>query len=147
MALVEVRSYPSYLQQLLSERYTGQSVSVANEGRYGEWAQDGQFRLPVTLDRLQPAPEVLLLLQGVNDLNALGASGMSRTEAAIESMARAGRQHAARLLATLPPQRRCVRAGSADLIPELNRRIRAIARASSRPRRSRGDLRKNYDLL
>ena len=150
MALVDIRSYPSYLLQLLTERYTGQSIVVANEGRGGEWAQDGQFRLPVTLDRLQPAPEALLLLQGVNDLNALGASGMSRTEAAIESMARAARPRRLRVfMATLPPQRPGgVRAGSAELIPEFNHRIRAIATGEGAVL---VDLEvifgKNYDLL
>lgn len=130
MALVNIPSYPSHLQQLLSERYSGQTITVANEGRSSEWAQDGQFRLPGTLDRLLPAPQALLLLQGINDLNALGASGMSRTEGAIESMARAARARKLRVfIATLPPQRPGgARAGSVDLVPELNRRIRAIAR-------------------
>ena len=130
MALVNVPSYPAYLQQLLAAMYTTQSITVANEGRSGEWAQDGQFRLPLTLDRSQPPAQALLLLEGVNDLSALGASGVSRAEAAIEAMARAGRSRKLRVfLATLPPQRPGgARAGSADLVPELNRRIRIIAR-------------------
>ncbi len=130
MALVNVTSYPSYLQQLLATTYTSQSITVANEGRSGEWAQDGQFRLPLTLDRAQPPAQALLLLEGVNDLNALGASGVSRAEAAIEAMARAGRTRKLRVfLATLPTQRPGgARAGAAELVSELNRRIRIIAR-------------------
>lgn len=130
MALVDIPSYPSHLQLLLSERYRAQTVVVTNEGRAGEWAQDGQFRLPLTIERTQPPPQALLLLEGVNDLNALGSSGISRAEAAIESMARTGRTRQLRVfIATLPPQRPGgARAGSADLVPELNRRIRTIAR-------------------
>ncbi len=67
-------SYPTDLKALLSSRYPVQSFEVINEGVGGERASAGVNRLPgvLTADR----PDVLVLLQGINDLNGDGAAAV-----------------------------------------------------------------------
>ena len=68
-------SYPSVLNSLLSSRYVTQSPVVFNEGLAGEEVLDiSGGTNDDTLNRLRSRlqadlPEVLLLLEGVNDLN------------------------------------------------------------------------------
>lgn len=128
LTLGSVTAYPTFLQQLLGLRYTAQTVQVFNAGRSGEWAQDGQYRLPTELARY--SPEALLLLEGVNDLSALGRAAIPGTTVAIESMVvEARRRNLTVFLATLPPQRPgAARATTIDLLPEYNDWIRRIAR-------------------
>lgn len=128
LALGSVTSYPAILQQLLGLQYAAQTVQVFNAGRAGEWAQDGQFRLPAELARY--APEALLLMEGVNDLTVLGRPAIPATTAAVESMvADATRRNLRVFLATLPPQRPgAARAAVIDLLPEYNDWMRRIAR-------------------
>ncbi len=127
-SLDPVTSYPSMLRQMLVERYPTQTIQVENAGRSGEWAADGQYRLRDELARYQP--EVLLLMEGANDLAALGARGMNPATAAIESMvADAGRHGVMVFLATLPPQRPGgSRASFIELLPAYNDWMRRIAR-------------------
>lgn len=61
-------AYPGTLGNLLGARYPAQTVTVTNAGVAGERADEGKTRLPGELDRWQP--RVLLLLEGVNDINA-----------------------------------------------------------------------------
>jgi lysophospholipase L1-like esterase len=71
----------------------------------------------------------VLLLQGLNDLQALSAPGVPRGARAIELMAKEIRGRGLRpFLATLPPSRPQVpRAVSLELIQSLNAQIRSIA--------------------
>ena len=60
--------YPTVLQQQLAFRYTAQALQVTNEGTAGEYA--GR---PGTLTRFRQvlatrAPEVVLIMEGTNDL-------------------------------------------------------------------------------
>jgi lysophospholipase L1-like esterase len=76
-------------------------------------------------------PEAVLLLEGLNELSALGdMSGVQRANLAIDTMAKEVRNRGARLfLATLPPTRTTgPRAVPASLILSLNAQIRATAR-------------------
>lgn len=73
-------SYPSNLQDLLNARYRLQTITVTNAGEWGEglWDFDNKAVKPATLQRFQTEldaarPEVLLLMEGVNDLNYGGA--------------------------------------------------------------------------
>jgi lysophospholipase L1-like esterase len=130
LVVVPSASYPSQLLLQLRARYTSQAaqIEVLNAGRSGEWAEDGARRLPGVLSTTRP--EVVLLLQGLNDLLALSAPGVPRAARAIELMAKESRGRGLRpFLATLPPSRpQMPRAVSIDLIQSLNAQIRSIAR-------------------
>jgi lysophospholipase L1-like esterase len=65
-------TYPFKLEQMLRERYFGQSIVVTNRGKGGEQTNQGVLRLPSELDAEHP--EVLLLLEGINAVRALSAS-------------------------------------------------------------------------
>lgn len=66
--VVPSASYPTVLEGLLSARYAAQSIRVVNAGKPGEQTVDGlvRFRSILATDR----PEVLLLLDGHNDLGS-----------------------------------------------------------------------------
>lgn len=121
-------SYPDLLQGMLSARYTRQSVRVTNAGLSGEWAIDGVRRFEALVDASRP--EVVMILEGANDLNGLGAAGVSRAAAALESMMKHARFRGARVMvATLPPQRPGgARVGDVTLVPRLNAEIKVLAR-------------------
>lgn len=129
LTLVPDASYPSRLAVAMRSVYTTQlqSLSVVNAGRSGEWAEDGARRLPGVMANVRP--EVLLLLEGVNDLGGLGTPGVSRAAIALDTMAKEGRNRGARVfMATLPPSRLTgVHALPNTTIVALNDRIRATA--------------------
>src|SRR6187549_3948570 len=63
------RSYPFKLQTLTTQRYSGQTIQVLNAGHAGNKAVDDRGRFSsVTGDA---KPQLVLLLEGANDLNAL----------------------------------------------------------------------------
>jgi lysophospholipase L1-like esterase len=126
-------SYPSQLASLLGAGYPGQAITVANEGWPGEWIDDALNRLPSALaDR---APEVVLLLDGANDL--LGSPSSETTEyiaGKLRDMVRAARAQVPPervLLALFPPQYHGTvpydKGAGAEFVPELNDRIAAVA--------------------
>jgi acyl-CoA thioesterase I len=120
-------SYPDLLERWLGERYSGQRIHVGNAGIAGERADQGALRLPGILR--EHTPEVLLLMEGANDLNQFGRPGISRTIGWLERMVKEARaRNVIVFLASLPPQRRGTRSGSAaDFLPEFNREVRATA--------------------
>jgi lysophospholipase L1-like esterase len=59
-------SYPSLVQGMLGMRYTAQEIVVLNRGIAGERLARGRQRLPDVLD--DDRPDVLLLLEGINNL-------------------------------------------------------------------------------
>jgi lysophospholipase L1-like esterase len=128
MLLAPVASYPALLERELRAVYVAQNVRVLNEGRSGEWAQDGLYRLAGVLRSTEPG--AVLLLEGANDLGALGTRVMQPTLDALDYMVQLGRQQRATVyLATLPPQRPGgVRADAAALVPVFNEALRRIAR-------------------
>jgi lysophospholipase L1-like esterase len=122
-------SYPSILQNLLRQRYTLQTMSVYNAGNPGELASDEGLRRfrPELLSR---RPEVVLLMEGTNDL-LNRQPGANAALAALDTMiTEAESQNVKVCLATIPPQRggsipdRTIVAG---LIPGFNDQIRALA--------------------
>ncbi|MBI2833068.1 MAG: hypothetical protein HYX76_01405 [Acidobacteria bacterium] len=127
-ALISAQSYPFKLQVKLTERYSLQTITVANEGRGGELAEQGVNRLPGLLK--QHSPEAVLLLEGVNDLNLYGAAGAERTLGHLEQMARTSRLQGLQvLIGTLPPQREGgQRAGTYPLIVPFNTALKDMAR-------------------
>lgn len=141
----ECDPYTVRLRQLLEERYAKQSFTITTSGAPGENASDdiapvspnvpGQDRLPRDFDRYNP--EVLLLMEGTNDLiNGPPAEAVGFAEAALDQMViRAKERGIEVFLATIPPQRYPPPPGTRDrsasgaLVQPLNDRIRAIAAA------------------
>ena len=121
-------AYPARLADALRARYTAQpELVVFNEGKAGEFALDGKTRLPDAIKA--DAPEVLLLMEGANEINVLGRPGVSRAVGALEDMIKdAQRRGVTVFVATLPPQRLGGRnAGGASYVDELNTQIRKTA--------------------
>jgi lysophospholipase L1-like esterase len=113
----------------LRNRYLTQpALEVINMGLHGETAEEGAKRLPSRIS--QNRPEVLLLLEGANDLSAYGSAGIQRAWAALDTMAKQGRNAGLRVfIATLPPPRPGFRRTLPDgWITSLNDRIRQTAR-------------------
>jgi lysophospholipase L1-like esterase len=66
-ALQPLSSYPAQLQTLLAPTYSTQVIGVSNEGLPGERASQGVSRLAALLPSVRP--DVLLLLEGFNDID------------------------------------------------------------------------------
>jgi lysophospholipase L1-like esterase len=97
-------SYPYKLKELLEKRYTAQTFVMSNEGYGGEVLAIGEIRL----DQLLPAyaPEVLLIQEGINDLDAGGTAVIPAMMDSLRGMVEEGQRHGAVVfLATLLPQR------------------------------------------
>jgi lysophospholipase L1-like esterase len=128
LQIVPSAAYPRQLQMQLASRYTQQVIQMTNAGIGGETATQGAQRFPGVLSSLRP--EVVLLLDGANDLSARGEAGFSTAIAAVESMAKDARFRNARVfLATLPPPRSGGRNTISDAtIRSFNSRLSSIAR-------------------
>ncbi len=116
-------SYVTILERDLQRNYVTQSITVLNAGASGEQARNAVSRFQSVLRTHRP--EVVLLMEGTNDLDVLGGGGADLAAQAIDSMV--NRAQAAGLdvlLMTIPPQRFTAQA---SLVPGLNDRIRAIA--------------------
>jgi lysophospholipase L1-like esterase len=120
-------AYPLKLQRMLGERYQDQTIVVINSGKAGEKIDDGRSRLSGVLNAKEP--EVLLLLHGANDLNTRKGDAISTIIHGLEDMiSKAKRRGIAVFLATFPPQNPAgSRGNGANYVPELNRKIRALA--------------------
>jgi lysophospholipase L1-like esterase len=120
-------SYPADLQTLLLGRYTAQAITVIDEGIGGEGVVAGLRRLPGVLS--SDHPDALLVLEGVNDLNAAGMSGIPGVVSGLRSLVQQARaQGVTVFLATLPPERAGgFRAFSPNAIEPTNEKIRAMA--------------------
>ncbi len=96
---------------------------MLNRGKAGEQAVDGQSRFIDVLR--QDSPQVVLLLDGYNDLSAYGKNGIARAVGAIESMVKQARSRGVIvLLATLPPERPgAPKTLSTSITTEFNKQI------------------------
>lgn len=132
--------YTDRLRDLLVTRYTKQTFSVIKSGVNGETASDdiagpveraGQDRLPVDLSRERP--EVLLLMEGTNDLFHDRVTGVSLAIQALSRMIDiATGQGVMVFIATIPPQREngaFARTEVAQQIPGFNAQLKAMATA------------------
>lgn len=125
--------YPSDLRMRLAARYTMQDLIVSNDGVGGETTVGGAARLPGVLSARNP--EVLLLVEGVNDL-ALGDS--SRVAVVINnlrSMVQTARGRGIQVfLGTLLPEiAGGSKTGALALIVPTNDQIRALAASQGVP--------------
>ena len=120
--------YPMQLQTMLSDRYYDQTFAVFNEGRGGELVSDGLRRLPGRI--AADSPQVVLLLEGVNDINFPGGDVNIPTMAdTLRNMLKiTNSQGIPALLGTLVPQRPGgSKAGNPSGIERANRQIRDVA--------------------
>ena len=121
-------SYPAKLQDMLRARYTAQpEIVVANEGRAGESAVDGRPRL---IDAIRADnPEVLILMDGANDLLFYHSRGISRVVGGVEDMIKEARGRGVQVIvASLPPQRAGgLRAEGEPYLAETNAQLRKTA--------------------
>jgi lysophospholipase L1-like esterase len=124
-------SYSGVLYNLLVQRYTTQAFEVFAAGLGGECAQscvpNGVSRLPGVLNA--DTPQVLLLQEGANDLNALGNAAIPGVISGLRTMIREARGRGIIVfLGTLLPQRKGgSHAGDPALIPLANVQIRSLA--------------------
>ncbi|MCC7126363.1 MAG: HYR domain-containing protein [Acidobacteria bacterium] len=129
LILVPFASYPTQLQTLLRNRYITQqaALTVVNAGVPGEAATDSTRRFSTVL--AQTRPEVVLLLDGYNDLNTGGVNAVSAVATSLQAMAREARTRGARVfLANLTPSRPGGRNTiNPAAITAMNDRIRTIA--------------------
>jgi lysophospholipase L1-like esterase len=124
-------SYPNRLRASLAARYTNQTFTVINEGNGGEITADGAADLPRVLT--QDNPQVLLLQEGTNDLDAIGFGANPDTQIAgvvsnLRTMIRAARGRGVTVfVGTLTPQRAGACRGYAPAyVTPANDRIRSM---------------------
>jgi lysophospholipase L1-like esterase len=132
-------SYPYKLQNLMTERYLDQTITVLNRGRAGELAwPDGVRRFPTVLDA--DHPEVVLLLDGFNDLLCAASTrppcgrndpfaAVPVIAGALEDMIHMAQDRGVRvLLANFPPQDpNGSRGDGAAAVPAINAAIARLA--------------------
>src|SRR5262249_36571793 len=138
-------SYPYKLQALMTARYTAQTISVLNGGHAGEYTSQGRDRLGGVLSEARP--EVMILMEGANDLNAMNGAGLTHIGPVVNAMHGAGlpalgpvvnemedmvRDASGRgiqvIVATLPPQRAGGRnAGAGPLLAKYNGELKTMA--------------------
>ena len=116
-------SYPYLLERDLQSRYVTQTIQVVNAGAPGEEAADATARFRSVIGSQRP--EVVLLMEGTNDLDVVAGGGADVAADALRSMVRYAQDAGADVfLMTIPPQ---LHTGAADLVASFNATIRAIA--------------------
>ena len=125
-------AYPTRLAVALGQAYQVQTVTVANEGVPGELASEAAGRLHSAL--LMHTPEVVLLIEGTNDLG----HPIATAEVALDGMATmldlVSDIGAAAVVGTIPPVRAL--GPGVDLapqVPEYNDGVRALAASRGVP--------------
>ncbi len=103
------QSYPFKLQDLLSARYTAQTVTVSNAGKAGEFVASSAAVKRFGEALSEAKPDLVLLLEGANDLNNAGDAVNATITASVSSLEElvkeALRRNMPIMVATLPPQR------------------------------------------
>ena len=122
-------SYPFKLQGMLTELYKDQQPVVLNGGLPGERASAARSRLRTLINEADA--DVVLLMEGANDLNQLGEDGLAATNTAMKELVRtivgAG---VIPMLLTQPPQRPGLpKTPAAGFIADYNRDLRRLAEA------------------
>lgn len=126
-------TYPRVLASSLGVQYPSQTVPVTDCGIGGEQATQGVSRLPIALTLA--TYDVVLLMEGANDLNEEGVTGGSRQTAidrvstALVSMIRSARSGRTVFVGTLVPQRLGGKAARPDWVEPVNNRLRTVVPA------------------
>lgn len=120
-------TYPFKLEQMLRERYPSQEIVVVNRGQGGERTNRGAIRLPAVLDADQP--EVLLLLEGINNINGMSTSSqVSALQTMItESQRRGVNVIIATVMPVLSTWEHYQPGNTTQKIQDLNKQIFALA--------------------
>jgi lysophospholipase L1-like esterase len=123
------KTYPGVLQQLLASRYTTQQFVMTNEGKPGESAAPADTRARFSNVIGFGRYDVVLLMEGANDLADRDARVYDVVITSLQAMMRDARSRGVRpYLATIPPQ---VQGGSRalawSLVAPFNDRVRALA--------------------
>jgi lysophospholipase L1-like esterase len=124
-------AYPLRLQSMLAARYALQSITVINQGSGGETAVFGATQFPGVLSN--DAPQAVLLLEGVNDINQTHAAAIPQVVSSLRSMVQEARRRGMTVfVGTLLPQRRgaCRAFDWSDGVEDVvtaNTQIRAMA--------------------
>jgi lysophospholipase L1-like esterase len=119
--VVPSASYPSVLMDLLRTGYPKQSdvIAVFNEGRPSEPAMYAMPRFVAAFEAHQP--DVVLLMDGYNDICCGGPADGQNAAAAVAALAAEARRRGARVfIATLAPSKPGFRAGSAEALAAFN---------------------------
>jgi len=121
--------YAFKLRTLLQDRYSAQSFSMTDEGVGGESITRGVERLPGVLSR--DNPEVVMLFEGINDLNGGREAVIPAIVSGLRTMIRTVRSRGmAPFVATFLPQRPGGRrAFSAAAVVPANEQVRAMVAA------------------
>ena len=122
-------AYPTVLGQLLSARYTDQTITVFNRGRPGEQASRALSRFITTF--AADAPDVVVLMEGYNDVvqEPDDVAGIANAIAGITELAREGRRRGARVfICTLAPGRPGRIQIQRSALDYINERLRDVAR-------------------
>jgi lysophospholipase L1-like esterase len=126
LIVVPTETYPYRLEQLLTQRYPTQSITVINRGVGGETTAQGRARIVETINDTKP--DVLLLLEGYNEITMTSTSSIRDD---LRSMVRSAQVRDVEvLLATLfqvSDHRESDRPGSHEAISALNSAIRSLA--------------------
>lgn len=122
-------AYPARLLTILSTRYPSQTFTIVNDGIPGERTTDGVTRLPVDLAKYRP--QVVLLQEGVNDVNKFGATAIPATLDNLRTMIRTARASGAQVVVgTLLPQiAGLLRAAAPELMAPFNAQLVPMATA------------------
>ncbi len=103
------QAYPFKLQDLLNARYTAQTVGVLNAGKPGEFVVSSAALTRFGNALSEAKPDLVLLLEGANDLNNAGDmvnAAITASVSSLEEMVKeAVRRNIPIMVATLPPQR------------------------------------------
>lgn len=125
--IVPAAAYPTVLENLLDARYLAQSPTVVNAGKPGEATADSiaRFRSVLAFNR----PEVLLLLDGHNDLGSTSSAleGYNALVTIVREAKAAGvRVFVATLVPSIPGRQRSQPQG---LLLQYNDAVRTMAAA------------------
>ena len=132
-ATAQTWSYPRVLASSLGTQYPSQTVPVTDCGVGGEQASQALVRLPGVLALANY--DVVLLMEGANDLNEESLIGGSRQTAvdrvsgAVASMIRAARPGRTVFVGTLLPERLGGKAARPDWVEPVNARLRTLVPA------------------
>ena len=121
-------AYPTVLRQLLSARYTDQTITVINRGEPGEQAWRALSRFISTF--AADAPDVVVLQEGYNDYRAADSDvvGIANAQLGITELASEARRRGARVfICTLAPSRPGPKAIPRSALEFINDRYRSIA--------------------
>jgi len=122
-------AYPTVLSQLLSTRYTDQTITVFNRGLVGEQAWRALSRFITTF--AADAPDVVVLQEGYNDYRVADTSviGIENAARGITELAGEARRRGARVfICTLAPGRPGRSEIQRSALEAINDRLRNIAR-------------------